>query len=95
MYSGGAGVGNLGALESLVFKNCAWLGDVGPNRPPWCPTLTGLSSLTELVFDHCPMLSTLPDSVRRLNTLILLDMNNTKICEHMVWQRTWQRLSTV
>ena len=59
-----AGVGRLGALRSLVFKSCSWLGDIGPNRPPWCPPLTGLTSLTELVFDHCPMLNTLPDVVR-------------------------------
>lgn len=58
-----AGVGRLGALKSLVFRNCSWLGDIGPNRPAWCPALTGLTSLTELVFDHCPMLNTLPDAV--------------------------------
>ena len=59
----GAGVGRMGALKSLTFRNCAWLGDIGPNRPPWCPALDGLTSLTELVFDHCPMLNTLPDAV--------------------------------
>ena len=53
----------MGALKSLTFRNCAWLGDIGPNRPPWCPALDGLTSLTELVFDHCPMLNTLPDAV--------------------------------
>ncbi|CAK0785297.1 hypothetical protein CVIRNUC_008504 [Coccomyxa viridis] len=57
------GVGRMGALKSLTFRNCAWLGDIGPNRPPWCPALDGLTSLTELVFDHCPMLNTLPDAV--------------------------------
>jgi hypothetical protein len=59
-----SGLGNLGMLRSLVFKDCGWLGDMGPNRPHWCPSLTGLTSLTELVFDHCPMLNTLPDAVR-------------------------------
>ena len=59
-----SGLGQLGRLRSLSFKDCSWLGDQGANRPPWCPSLTGLTSLTELVFDHCPMLNTLPDAVR-------------------------------
>ena len=58
----------MGALKSLAFKNCSWLGDIGPNRPPWCPALDGLTSLTELVFDHCPMLNTLPDAVCTANS---------------------------
>ena len=61
-----SGLGQLGMLRSLAFKDCSWLGDQGANRPPWCPSLTGLTSLTELVFDHCPMLNTLPDAVSSL-----------------------------
>ncbi|CAL5223489.1 g6014 [Coccomyxa viridis] len=69
------GVGRLGALKSLMFKNCSWLGDIGPNRPPWCPALTGLTSLTELVFDHCPMLNTLPDAVCDVTSLERLSLS--------------------
>ena len=71
-------MGRLGALKSLVFKNCSWLGDIGPNRPPWCPALTGLTSLTELIFDHCPMLNTLPDAV---SILLLCCLTASSWCQ--------------
>ena len=59
-----AGLGQLGSLQSLAFKDCSWLGDASPNVPSWCPSLSGLTALTELVFNHCPQLNTLPDAVR-------------------------------
>lgn len=62
----GTGLGQLGSLQSLTFKDCSWLGDLSPNAPSWCPSLSGLTSLTELVFNHCPQLNTVPDAVRSL-----------------------------
>ncbi|KAK9918587.1 hypothetical protein WJX75_005176 [Coccomyxa subellipsoidea] len=63
------GLGQLGNLESLAFKDCSWLGDLSPNVPSWCPSLSGLTALTELVFNHCPQLNTLPDAVCELTAL--------------------------
>lgn len=66
-----AGLGQLGSLRSLAFKDCSWLGDLSPNAPSWCPSLSGLTALTELVFNHCPQLNTLPDAVRPPATFTL------------------------
>ena len=66
LVCGGTGLGQLGSLQSLTFKDCSWLGDLSPNAPSWCPSLSGLTSLTELVFDHCPQFNTVPDAVRPL-----------------------------
>ncbi|CAL8471537.1 g11079 [Coccomyxa elongata] len=63
------GLGQLGSLQSLTFKDCSWLGDLSPNAPSWCPSLSGLTSLTELVFNHCPQLNTVPDAVCELTAL--------------------------
>ncbi len=75
-----SGLGQLGMLRSLAFKDCSWLGDQGANRPPWCPSLTGLTSLTELVFDNCPMLNTLPDAVSSLSRGIMRRVSCNSDC---------------